>query len=1634
LADIAKLGFEVDTGQLRKAAEALDQLQRSGRKFSDGNRAVETSLSRLERQMRTVTGTIGTLRQAFIAYGAVRIGQGITNTAIAFQKMETTLRFATGSVEGATAEIQFLRRESERLGQDFLTAGRAYSKLAASASALGLSTAEIRNVFTGVSSAATVMGLSAYEAEGAFLALQQMLAKGSVQAEELRGQLGERIPTAFADAAEAMGMTTRQLSKALEQGEVEAKTFVTRLSDLWIQKFGGQIPDATENANIAITDFGNALAELQIAVARSGFLEGLTMGLAKVSALLTDPAMMDGARRFGEILGDAFAFAAAKAETLLRVFAAIAGALKGAALGGQFGGPKGALLGALIGGAAGSLSPEILEQLVGSGEEAARSVADIAAEIADLEADLATASEVLKLYGNAAFGASLKMAMLTEQIETARLALRKAQAVSGPDAGALVDRAFGGAGEGVAKAATAAIVEFSKAQDGALEKLKQQVAMLGLRAEAEEKANALIETGSAALEDAIKIANGEIKVLTDRQKSVLALVDAQQKHRRETEDYNEALEREMELQLENDRGLEKAERRYQDIAQAKSRLIQDIDKEIAQNEALAGATLDGERATRLLRKEQELLGRELGLTAEQARDMAERLIDSEDALDRVRRSAGALEDFFDQAFDRIGSAITEAFTKGEISAVSFRNVAKAVFSEVVQFAVQLSLVNPLKNALTGGQGGLLPTLSSVFGSAASGGGSGGSGGSGGIGSIFSPITNAISNGFTSVTTGIGSFLFGTAPGAAAAAGVAPVVGGLANAGSAGLFGTFGAGASTFASLAGPIAAIAAIAIPLLTGIFGRKPSVGKTSVGRITDLEDPGSTVYSFDNGGSDTSVLEKVIRAVTDAIKVGTERFAGTLRPGSGFDFGYFPSPESGNSQPGGINVKPIIDNILADKDRFKGLSEQEAVDKATLIALKEMVDYQSATLDEIAKNSDADTAQKIIEDLEFGRTFDMLSAALTDLGGIVDANTLAAAQLEVAITKQAEQFATDNATPIVDSLRKAIELFPGMITETITRTVTDASAAASDLAGTVDGLRPGESRFVDPFGNEFAGTLPFGLDADRDADGRVILPGTVEGLGPDGRPVFPSSRDDQDIYIRALEDAATVTEEVARQSANYAANLERVGLAVDMAKAGMDLLVDQITGDFEPAVRGPFQQALEQGQANLDALRTHFEDVNAQIEAANDAFPELNESLIDVTQTIADAQAALIANMQDDFRRSVEDALDPAGAASRAFVDAGRMQLTDAVALGLGGDQALMRDIFRVFGQGLARSGLGFGAMTDALEDLEAAAAEAGITVTGLADAALSAADEPLAIFAAGLTASIAAIDAQTSAIESQVSQWQSLGDALSRGRVARSLNPEISVLDPQARMQAALADYEQIRAAALGGDQTAIGRFDSAGDAALKAFVDYFGQTNQNTVDLFNRIQGDSRAIEDMAVTQIDLLQSQLAELQAIRASLDAAGGSGGQDFGRNPVRNRILANLTGYTGDFGAGGFGQYLANQNFPPALRDLISQIGSTINFADGGLVTGGIPGRDSVSARLMPGERVFSVPHSQMLEQLAANQGGGSREDTAEVIDALRDIAGLLRAQISVSGAGAEGTVKGLAKVEQKLDGVEKRLRGAAA
>ena len=66
------------------------------------------------------------------------------------------------------------------------------------------------------------MGLSVENQERAFLALNQMMSKGTVQAEELRGQLGEALPGAFGIMAKAVGVTEKELQNMMKAGEVLA--------------------------------------------------------------------------------------------------------------------------------------------------------------------------------------------------------------------------------------------------------------------------------------------------------------------------------------------------------------------------------------------------------------------------------------------------------------------------------------------------------------------------------------------------------------------------------------------------------------------------------------------------------------------------------------------------------------------------------------------------------------------------------------------------------------------------------------------------------------------------------------------------------------------------------------------------------------------------------------------------------------------------------------------------------------------------------------------------------------------------------------------------------------------------------------------------------------------------------------------------------------------------------------------------------------------------------------------------------------------------------------------------------------------------------------------------------------------
>ena len=268
--------------------------------------SLEGAISRGVQATNRLSGAFGKLAH----YGVGALGLNSLATTIgnatgalydsvtAAQRLQTALNFASGG-SGAT-ELAYVSKVANRLGLELDSTAAAYGGFAAAARGTALQGAAARQVFEAVASASAAMGLSAADNTGVLRALQQMLSKGTVSAEELRGQLGERLPGSFAVAARAMGVTTQQLGKMLEQGEILSADFLPRFAAQLQRELGDAAESAGNRLEASVNRMGNAWDRFkqklggELAPGANAAVQGLTNNLKAAADA------MERAERAGE--------------------------------------------------------------------------------------------------------------------------------------------------------------------------------------------------------------------------------------------------------------------------------------------------------------------------------------------------------------------------------------------------------------------------------------------------------------------------------------------------------------------------------------------------------------------------------------------------------------------------------------------------------------------------------------------------------------------------------------------------------------------------------------------------------------------------------------------------------------------------------------------------------------------------------------------------------------------------------------------------------------------------------------------------------------------------------------------------------------------------------------------------------------------------------------------------------------------------------------------------------------------------------------------------------------------------------------------------------------------------------------
>ena len=189
-------------------------------------------------------------------------GAAAATYAAEVRRLQLALQGIVGTFDDYKAALAAVDSASRTYNVPVREATQQFTKLSAAVLGSGGTIKDAENTFKGLTASVLATGGSVQDINGALVAAAQVFSKGKVTAEELRGQIGERLAGAFALFAESSNRSTRGLDAALNDGEVTIADFV-KFTEFSLAKYGRTAQIIAASPEQAGARLDNALKALQ---------------------------------------------------------------------------------------------------------------------------------------------------------------------------------------------------------------------------------------------------------------------------------------------------------------------------------------------------------------------------------------------------------------------------------------------------------------------------------------------------------------------------------------------------------------------------------------------------------------------------------------------------------------------------------------------------------------------------------------------------------------------------------------------------------------------------------------------------------------------------------------------------------------------------------------------------------------------------------------------------------------------------------------------------------------------------------------------------------------------------------------------------------------------------------------------------------------------------------------------------------------------------------------------------------------------------------------------------------------------------------------------------------------------------
>lgn len=252
--------------------------------------AINLLTEQFKRSANQVKGAFKAMQMQILTFAAAlgAGGVGLSNLVSRFvdvaretNRVTTALKNVSGGLAKYADNQRYLLDMAKKYGLEINALTGNFAKFTAAASVSGMTMQEQKKIFESVSRAVTAFGMSADDSNGVMLALSQMMSKGKISSEELRLQMGERLPIALQAMAKAAGTSVAGLDKLLKQGKLMSKDVLPKFAEA----LNEMIPNIDlDNLETSINRLKNTFTEVVNSTGVQSTYKSLVDWLAKTIA------------------------------------------------------------------------------------------------------------------------------------------------------------------------------------------------------------------------------------------------------------------------------------------------------------------------------------------------------------------------------------------------------------------------------------------------------------------------------------------------------------------------------------------------------------------------------------------------------------------------------------------------------------------------------------------------------------------------------------------------------------------------------------------------------------------------------------------------------------------------------------------------------------------------------------------------------------------------------------------------------------------------------------------------------------------------------------------------------------------------------------------------------------------------------------------------------------------------------------------------------------------------------------------------------------------------------------------------------------------------------------------------------